>query len=90
MVDRAVAAAGVLGAKSQFIILPLCILRQRPKTYDNDQAPPATVFLQDLQVQIPTDSRLTESFPQKLHANPSVRHISLSTADRSLTVFGVL
>ena len=31
------------------------------------QAPPAVVFLQALQCQIPTAVRLTESFPQKVH-----------------------
>jgi hypothetical protein len=36
------------------------------ETYETVQAPPATVFLQDLHSQIPTAVRLTEFFPQKV------------------------
>lgn len=35
-------------------------------TYDTVYAPPATVFLQDLQSQIPTECLLTVGFPQKV------------------------
>jgi len=67
MVDRAVAAAGVL--YTQLVPLSLILIMSCHKTYDKDQAPPAMHFLHDLQVQIPTESRFTESLPQKLHAN---------------------
>src|ERR1700760_267942 len=39
------------------------------QTYDTVHAPPATVFLHALQVQIPTECLLTVFLPQKLHAN---------------------
>jgi hypothetical protein len=36
-------------------------------TYETVHAPPATVFLQALQVQIPTECRFTVFLPQKVH-----------------------
>ena len=36
-------------------------------TYETVYAPPATVFLQDLQFQIPTECLLTVVFPQNVH-----------------------
>ena len=36
-------------------------------TYETVHAPPATVFLHDLHVQMPTECRLTVFFPQKEH-----------------------
>lgn len=40
---------------------------ERGSTYETTYAPPATVFLQDLQSQIPTEWRLTVVLPQKVH-----------------------
>lgn len=47
-------------------LMPSCQLNAR-FTHDTVYAPPATVFLHDLQVQIPTECLLTVVFPQNVH-----------------------
>ena len=46
-------------------------------TYETVYAPPATVLPHDLQFQMPTDSRLTVTFPQKVQVYRACWEISI-------------
>lgn len=68
IVDLVAAAAGVLYISPCKPPLPSSgFLSDMGSTYDTVQAPPATVFLHDLQLHIPTECRFTVVLPQNVH-----------------------
>lgn len=55
----------------------LPLIKRGIGTYDTLQAPPATVFLHDLQLHIPTECRFTVFLPQKVHVYRACCEISI-------------